>query len=123
MADVAPEFEISSTTAQPVDIRNITGMIVPLTPSRGAFIDRSGTTLANTSKQVMAANATRSYLLFQNLANVTMWLNFTSAAANAAGSIEITPGAMYSLEGPFISTEAVNVFATTGNAVYTAKEF
>ena len=90
---------------------------------RGSLTDRSGSA-STSSTQVAAANATRSYLFFHNPSgSINMWINFTSAAANAAGSIKIGPGDFKEWTGvAFIPTEALNVIAGSGTPAYTCKE-
>lgn len=93
-------------------------------PSVGALTDKSGTcTLADTSYAVAAANATRKFLFFQNISDTDMWINFGVAAVKDSPSIKIGAGGeAYSLEGGFVSNQAVNVICGAGGKKWTAKE-
>lgn len=87
----------------------------------GTLTDRHGTiTTGGTSQQIAAVNSNRKYLLIFNppTATETLFINFTTAAAQDATSIPITPGGSFLMQAPsFVSTEAVNaVAATTGHA-------
>lgn len=87
----------------------------------GAFTDRSGTiTLGGTSQQAAAANTSRRYLIFQNISDTTMWLNFGTAAVATQPSIQIVAGGNYE---PLVApTQAVNVLCATTGKAYACKE-
>lgn len=91
---------------------------------RGVLTDRSTTTSATpaTSTQVMAANAARSYLLFQNLSNVDMYVNFTTAAVATQPSIRVPAGGNLIMDGSFVSTEALTVICSLASQAFAAKE-
>lgn len=93
----------------------------------GTLTDGSTTiTAGGTSQQVFAANTSRAYLICQNLdPTEDLWLNFTSAAAIlTAGSIDIKAGGgAYVMENNFVSTEAINLNATTTGHKFTCKQF
>lgn len=92
-------------------------------PSTGTLTDRSGTiTLGGTAQTIMAANATRKYLLIQNTSDTTMWCNFTTAAVATQPSFNLIPGASFVMEGTAISTEAVSCIGATTAKIFTAKE-
>lgn len=94
-------------------------------PTGTIYTDRSGTTSGtpSTSTQVAAANQSRRYFLIQNLSGTTpIYINFTSAATAGSGSIYLTPLGSYSMESSTISTEAINILATTASVSFTAKE-
>jgi hypothetical protein len=106
---------------------------VNLTPSRGALTNRSGTiSVGGTSEVLAAANATRSYLLIQNPSTAagqgiataeSLYINFGAAAGIDDGtSFELTPGGSLELQGPFISSDSINVNATTINHAWIARE-
>lgn len=109
------------TNALPAGTNNI-GRV---SAGNGTFTDNSGTTSVtpSTSTTLMASNANRKYLLIQNLDTVNnIYINFTSAAANATGSLKILPGGSFVMESTFVSTEAVNVLATVASINFTAKQ-
>lgn len=98
---------------------------VQVKPQSGTFTDRSGTTSAtpSTSTTVAASNASRKYFIIQNNhASNTIWINFTTAAAATQPSIQLTPGSSYVMESSFISTEQINVICTVASSPFTAKE-
>src|SRR4051812_40705374 len=58
-----------------------------------ALTDRSGTiTTGAAAQQVMAANAKRRLIIFQNVSDTDMWINIGATATAGAGSIKIIPG-------------------------------
>lgn len=72
--------------------------------------DHSGTTIAATSKQIMAANDTARMYRIQNLSTtVNLWVNDMGGAAApyTPGSYMLAPGAYYE----FPSVLAVSVYA------------
>jgi hypothetical protein len=94
-------------------------------PTQGTLTDNSGTTSAtpSTSTTIMASNATRKYLLIQNVSTVnTIWINFTSAATATEPSYQLLPGGSIVQEASFISTEAITVLCTVASSPYTAKQ-
>lgn len=99
----------------------------PLVASSGAggtLTDRSGPIVSGGTSEVLApVNAARKYLFVQNLsADEDLWIDFTVDALADAPSIRLEPGQSFVMEGNFVSTEEVNVFATTTGHEYTAKE-
>jgi len=91
---------------------------------RGTYTDRSGTvTTGGSSQQIMAVNANRKSIIIENpiAATETLFFNFTSAASTTSASIGLAPGGIYSPTN-FISTEAINVTATTTGHAFVAKE-
>lgn len=93
-------------------------------PAQGTLTDRSGTiTSGGASQQVMAANASRKYLLVQNNSVAALWVNFTGAAVTTQPAIQLAAnGGSIVMEGSFVSTEAVTIIGATTGQVFTAKE-
>lgn len=90
----------------------------------GTITNRSGTTSGtpSTSTQVAATNCCRRFFMIQNLdATNPIFINFT-AAADTSNSIELLPYASYSMDGAFISSEAINVLSAGTSIKYLAKE-
>lgn len=95
------------------------------TPVNGTLVDRSGTiTAGGVSQQLAPANPSRKYLLVQNPSTATevLTVNFTTAAA-ATGSVVLTAGSSFVMEGNFVSSEVINVWAATTGHAFIAKEF
>lgn len=91
-------------------------------PASGSLTNRSGNA-TNVSSQVMAANASRKYMLIQNSSGVSLWIDFGVAAVTAPPSIEIKANGVFTMEGSFISTQAVNIIkSAAASTAYTAKE-
>lgn len=93
--------------------------------STGQLTDGSGSTSGtpSTSTQIFAANQNRKYLLIQNLSTtLTIYLNFTSAATASTGSYALGPLGSLVQEASFVSTEIVNVLATSASVNFTAKQ-
>ncbi len=87
-----------------------------------SMTDHSGTTTANTSVLVMAANPNRSFFFFQNLSNSVVFINFGAAATNGSPSIQIAPADTWSSDRMFVPTDAVYVWAASDALAFTAKE-
>lgn len=90
-----------------------------------ATTDRSGTmTTGSTSQQVMAANATRRYLLIENPvgATETLFVGVGITASTASGSISLVPGGSYCESGAAVPSNAINVNAATTGHAFTALE-
>ena len=97
---------------------------VQTTPLRGTLTDRSGTTSgsANTSTTVMSANTSRNYLLFQNVSDTDMWVNFGTAATTNQPSFKIVPNGSIVMEAGFVTTQSMTVICSATSKAYTAKE-
>lgn len=95
------------------------------------FTDVSGTvTAGGTSQTLNAANVARVKLIIQNPATILeqgiavledLFINFTTAAGTANGSIVLTPGQIFTLSGTLITGELITVNAATTGHRYTAK--
>jgi hypothetical protein len=89
------------------------------------FTDRSGTiTIGGVSQSLAPDRKDRTYLFFQNLSGSELWVNFGAApiASAAAGSIRVPAYAAFSLEGNFVSTEAIAIFGAITGQAFTCKE-
>lgn len=97
---------------------------VPAVAAIGALTDRSGTLAAGaTSQAVAAANAARKYFFFENVSDTDMWINFgVAAVANQPSILVLANGGSFTMEGAFVSNQAVNVICATIGKAYTAKE-
>lgn len=93
-------------------------------PSQGTLTDRSGTiTTGGTAQQAMAANASRKYLLIQNISDTVMWFNFTTTAvADSPSHYLAANGGSFVQESSFVSTEAISIICATTGKKWTAKE-
>lgn len=92
------------------------------THAQEAIVDSSGVIAASGVSQVAAAaSVTRSGFYFQNISAHDMWLNDIAVAAAGQGSIKVPAGGVLStLNGYPLSTNALNVLGTIGDA-YTLK--
>lgn len=93
-------------------------------PSQGTLTDRSGTiTAGDTAQTLAAANATRKYLLIQNVSDTAMWINFTTTAVKDSPSLLLEPnGGSLVMESGFVSTELVSIICATTGKKFSAKE-
>jgi hypothetical protein len=94
-------------------------------PNTGSFTDRSNTIQAGgAAQQVMAANAQRKYLLFENVSDTDLWVRFGNLDANAdQPSILVPPRAVCEMDGSgFVNTDKMTVIGATTGKSYTAKE-
>lgn len=93
-------------------------------PSQGTLTNRSGTiTAGDTAQTLMAANADRKYLSIMNISDTVMWFNFTTAAVKDSPSFILAAnGGSFTMEGSYVSTEAISIICVTTGKKYTAKE-
>lgn len=93
-------------------------------PNRGAITPSGGTiTTANTSQQILAANASRKYLFVQNHSSEKLWINFGAAATQNQPSIELAPnGGAYENGPTFCSNQAINIIGATAGSTFTVQE-
>lgn len=121
----APSWVEGNLVALSVDLaggQRVTGTVTAIS-SKGSVTDRSGTiTLGGTAQTLMAANATRKYLLIENVSNKNLWFNFTTTAVQDQPSCLLLPNAAFVMEGAFVSTEAISVIGATTGKSFTAKE-
>jgi hypothetical protein len=112
---------ISSTAGQQVrfatrlgaEIRNDTppnGQVI-ISNTAGAFT-QANATVTSTSGQLLAARATRRYLLIQNKdASGDIFVTLNGATATTAIGIKLTPGQALELQG-FVPTGAINAIGS-----------
>lgn len=93
---------------------------VSITPTRGVLTDHSGVTTLS-SAVLAPANANRNYLFIQLLSG-NAWINFGSAATADSPSIKLTSGSVFTMEGNFLSNQAVNIIGATSGLKFVAKE-
>lgn len=97
-------------------------LVPSLGGASGTFTDRSGTiTAGGTAQQLAAANASRRCLIFENLSNADLWLNFTTTAVQAQPSIRVASGVLMIFDD-YVSTELVSVIGGTTGQPFAAKE-
>lgn len=99
--------------------------------AQSALTDRSGTiTTGGTAQQLAAANASRRYLLIQNLSTGVLWVNTTGTAAVGQPSIALkacgvandgTGGAIV-FEGSYIPPGAVSILGASTGQAFAARE-
>lgn len=91
---------------------------------KGALTDGSANiTAASVSEEIFAANATRRYLIVQNVSDTRMWVNFGVAANAGQPSFLLPPnGGGIVFEGTFVPTDSVNILCETISKPFTAKE-
>jgi hypothetical protein len=84
--------------------------------------DRSGSiTTGGTAQTLAALNNARRGLPIQNISSADLWINETggTAAANAAGSFQLVPGATAYID----TRQAVSIIGATTGQKFTATEF
>jgi len=93
-------------------------------PSQGTLTNRSGTITAGGVAQTLAAiNLARRHFFLQNLDRTnSLWVNFTTTAVASQPSIELTPGAVFSMDSGFVSTELISVIGPLTGQAFAAKE-
>ena len=102
---------------------NQSAIPVTTSPASGALTDRSGTiAVGGASQALAAANAARKYLIVQNVSGADLWFNFGVAAVIGQPSFRLVAGATFTMEGAFISTQAVNIIGAAAAQAFAAKE-
>ena len=94
-------------------------------PSTGALIDRSQTLTSELFVTVALENPSRSYFVFQNISDATMWLNVGDVATADNNSIYIAPQGSVLFNGTFVPSGVINVIcpaASGGDKKFVAKE-
>lgn len=91
---------------------------------RGLFTDHSGEIdTGSTAQEVMDANSSRAYLLFENVSDTDMWIDFGTDAVADQPSIKIAPDGSYELAEPgFVSTQALSVLCASAGKKFVCKE-
>jgi hypothetical protein len=85
---------------------------------------RSGSiALANTSQQLMAANATRSGWYIQNQDDTALTVNEMGGDATTAGSIIVWPGQSFPPPNYPVTTLAITIASSKQGAVFAAREW
>lgn len=92
-------------------------------PQTGTYTDKSGTTTATTSVQVLAANTNRKSFFFQNISDTDMYLCITGAAATTTNSLLVkASGGYYETPTNFVPTNAITVYCTASSKNFVAGE-
>lgn len=114
--------EIQFVASSPAS--NSSGSEVIVVPTQGALTDYSGTIASGgTAQTAVAANASRRYLLVQNVSlTEDLWLNFGVAAVASQPSILLRPGSSFESSPAFVSTQLVSVIAATTGHAFVVKE-
>ena len=95
----------------------------PISAASGALTARSGTiTLGGTAQQLAAANASRKYLIIQNLSSGDLWFNFAITAVQSQPSKRLEPFAVFVMEGSFVSNQAISIIGATTSQAFAADE-
>lgn len=92
-------------------------------PAAGTYTDRSVTTVATTSTQLMAANTSRKDFLIMAPLTADVWVNLAGGTAgiSLAGCIRIPAGYVLSPTG-FVPTNAITYYCATDSLVLAALE-
>lgn len=92
-------------------------------PVIGPLVDRSGAiAAASVSQEIAPAKTNRAYLLFQNISDTAMWLNFGAAATADNNSVLINAQGSLLFSGSFIPNQAVNVLCASDTKKFVCKE-
>lgn len=90
----------------------------------GNFMDHSGSiTLGATAQTIATQNSGRQFLLFQNISDTTMWLNFGTTAVSDQPSIRIDAGVSIILDADgVVPTGLVSLMCATTGKKFVCKE-
>ena len=93
-------------------------------PSTGTIINRSGATVTASGfglQSVMPANPSRTYLVFQNISDTTMLINF-GETAGALDSITVAPNGSVTFNAGWVPSQEVFLRCSTNSKNFVAKE-
>lgn len=109
---------------RPMNIANFNPIVSHVTaPVIGELTDRSGSiTAGGTSQEIAAAKSNRAYLLFQNISDTPMWLNFGAAATANNNSIYLNAQGSLLFSGSFIPSDSFHVLCATTGKKFVCKE-
>lgn len=79
-------------------------------------------TTGGAAQTVVGANDSRIYLLFQNISDSTMWLDFGVDAKADQPSIKLVADAVLVFEGKYCPRDAVSVFCATTGKKYVCRQ-
>lgn len=91
------------------------GTLVTRETNTYANMTHTAVTIGNTSTSVVASNATRKYLLLQNISDEDIFIKFGAAAVSNEGILIPANNGSYILEGKIISDQAVNGICASGS--------
>lgn len=87
------------------------------------YKDYSGDTGAsNQSSEVIGENDKRTVIIFQNVSNSVIYLNFGDQATVNSNSIKLSSGDMITFSGESVPENSLNVISTSENCKYICKE-
>jgi hypothetical protein len=92
------------------------GGSVPVTLGGSAAVSEVAGTAALTSSEVLVANASRKYLLIQNLSTATMHLSLGGVASTS--TLRLDGGASLCFEGNTVATNAIRLIGTVAGQKY-----
>ena len=96
--------------------------VTPL-PQQISVIDRSGTiTTGGVDQTLMLANASRKYILIQNVSTGDLWFNFTIPAVLNQPSIRLSSNDSFVMESSVVSSQEVHIIGATTGQQFVAKE-
>ena len=94
-------------------------------PSTGNVIDYSSSTAVTTAaagtQSVMSANESRTYLVFQNISDTVMNINF-GATALTTNSITVQPGGSVTFNSAWVPSQQVFLRCSSTGKEFVAKE-
>jgi hypothetical protein len=103
------------TVSNEVEIKNDSNSPIPVTSANGSLTIVTNTA-PTSSAELVAANAQRKFLLFQNLSSHPVHLNFGAAATTA--TLRLDAGAALSFEGVFVPTNSIHLLGTQSGQNY-----
>jgi hypothetical protein len=80
-----------------------------------ANLTHTAVTIGNTSTSVLTSNATRKYLLLQNISDEDISISFTGSAVANTGIVIKANGGVYELPGKFMTDQAITGICASGS--------
>ena len=110
---------------QPILKNNMGHPNVKTKPSSGNVLDHSTETAVTTAalgaQSVMPANESRTYLVFQNISDTLMRINFGEVATEANG-IQVQPGGSVTFNSAWVPSQELFVRCSSTGKEFVAKE-
>ena len=106
------------------DFATQTTLLAILAKTTGTLTDGSGTTSGtpSTTTEIFAANASRKYLLIQNISDTTIYVNLGADATVDNDSIKLLSNGSFIMEGNAVSIQTVNVISAGTSKEFVAKQ-
>jgi len=100
-------------------------LIISPTPGASTVVDGSGTiTTGGTAQNLFTGTTPVAGFAVGNPGTTSLWISkSTTAAPNAAGSVEVAPGMLYETPSEYTPNHAVSIYGATTGQPFTAERW